>query len=425
MRKNFLLILPLALLLLATGVVAQDDDVNFISSQFNIVEEAARFREILSEAGFDFLEVSGGDLITQVLAEAETGQGTIDVIGDLHGGFPPLAAANTQDNLIDLLEDLEADREFVPWTVELGLLDSDDYLYYVPWMQATYIMAAHTAALEYLPEDADLNALTWEQLGAWCQNILEAEGSPRCGFPHAGLFQRFLQGYLWPSFTGGMVTGFKSEAAADMLAWVRDELWPTVHPESISYEFMQDPLLSGDVWVAFDHTARLINAFNEQPENFVAFPAPAGPAGRGFMPALVGLGIPSAADNKEGAAALIDYLTQPETQAQVLRSLAFFPVVTGVDTSDLPAGVALEAGAVDAQANSEDALPALLPVGLGERGGEINNIFRAAFDRVVLNGEDIQTVLDEEGANLQTLLNETGAPCWAPDPASDGPCQVK
>jgi multiple sugar transport system substrate-binding protein len=188
---------------------------------------------------------------------------------------------------------------------------------------------------------------------------------------------------------------------------------------------MQDPLLAGDVWVAFDHTARLINAFNEQPENFVAFPAPAGPAGRGFMPVVVGLAVPSTSDNKEGAAALIDYLTQPDTQGQVLRELAFFPAVTGVDTSDLPEGVALEAGAVEAQATSEDALPALLPVGLGERGGEINNIFRAAFDRIVLNDEDIQTVLDEEGANLQTLLNETGAPCWAPDPTSDGPCQVE
>ena len=73
----------------------------------------------------------------------------------------------------------------------------------------------------------------------------------------------------------------------------------------------------------------------------------------------------------------------------------------------------------------EIAEPALLPVGLGERGGEINQIFRNAFDRVVLEGEDIQSVLEEEGANLQALMDETGAPCWAPDAPSDGPCQVK
>ncbi|MFO7680515.1 MAG: carbohydrate ABC transporter substrate-binding protein, partial [Chloroflexota bacterium] len=59
------------------------------------------------------------------------------------------------------------------------------------------------------------------------------------------------------------------------------------------------------------------------------------------------------------------------------------------------------------------------------RGGEINQIFRNAFDRVVLNGEDIATVLAEEGANLQALMDDTGAACWAPDPPSDGPCQVQ
>ncbi|MEM9775618.1 MAG: carbohydrate ABC transporter substrate-binding protein, partial [Chloroflexota bacterium] len=98
--------------------------------------------------------------------------------------------------------------------------------------------------------------------------------------------------------------------------------------------------------------------------------------------------------------------------------------VDGVDVSALSEGVAIEAAAVNKQATSPNALPALLPVGLGDRGGEINQIFRNAFDRIVLEGEDITTVLNEEGDNLQALMNETGAPCWAPDPASDGPCVV-
>ena len=63
-------------------------------------------------------------------------------------------------------------------------------------------------------------------------------------------------------------------------------------------------------------------------------------------------------------------------------------------------------------------------MGLGERGGEINQIFRNAFDRIVFDNEDIATVLDEEGTNLQALMDETGAPCWDPDPIGDGPCQV-
>jgi multiple sugar transport system substrate-binding protein len=395
----------------------------FFSTQFSPVEEQEKFRAILQEGGFDFTASEEGPLIDLVLAGAQAGQSEVDVVGALHGSFPPLQ--DSMMNMIDISDDLSADREFAQAFLETGLLGSNDTLYYVPWMQATYIMAAHTDALPYLPEGADINALTWEQFGEWCQTLLTETGGPKCGLPHAGLFHRFLQGYLWPSFTGGMVSQFKSQEAADMLTWARDSLWPTVHPQSISYEFMQEPLLAGEVWVAFDHVARLIEAFNTEPENFVAFPAPAGPAGRGFMPVIVGLGIPQNAANPEGARALIDYLTQPETQQRVLQELAFFPVVSGVDTSDLPEGVALEAGAVEAQANAPDALPALLPVGLGERGGELNQIFRNAFDRVVINGEDVTTVLDQEAANLQSLLDDTGAACWAPDPPSDGPCQVE
>ncbi|OGO32847.1 MAG: hypothetical protein A2Z03_06115, partial [Chloroflexi bacterium RBG_16_56_8] len=386
-------------------------------------EEAEKFRAILQEGGFDFTGIEEGPLIDLVLAGAQAGQSEVDVIGALHGTFPPLQDVMT--NMIDIADDLSADREFAQAFLKTGLLGTDDYLYYVPWMQATYIMAAHKDALQYLPEGVDVNALTWEQFAEWCQNLLDETGGPKCGLPHAGLFHRFLEGYLWPSYTGGMVTKFKSQEAADMLVWARDSLWPTIHPQSISYEFMQEPLLAGEVWVAFDHTARLIEAFNTEPDNFVAFPAPAGPAGRGFMPVIVGLGIPQSAPNPEGATALIDYLTQPETQQRVLQELAFFPVVSGVDFSNLPAGVALEAGAVEAQANAADALPALLPVGVGQRGNDINQIFRDAFDRVVINGEDVTSVLEAEAANLQALLDETGAACWAPDPPSDGPCQVE
>lgn len=425
MRKSISAILVIVLLLTVTLVVAQEGkDVTFLSTQGNTVEAAELIRDILAQEGFDFQPLSYAELFTQVMAEAETGQGEIDLLGDLHGGFPPMAAEGALMNLIDVLEDLEADREFIPSMVELGLLDSDDYLYYVPWMQATYIMAATQESLEYLPEGADINALTWDEFASWCQIIVEETGSPRCGVPYAGLFHRFLEGYMWPSFTGGMVTQFNSEAAADMLAWARDDLWPYLHPESISYEFMEQPLLAGDVWVAFDHTARLNDALNEDPDNYVAFPAPAGPMGRGFMPVVVGLAVPETAGNFEGAVELIDFLTQPTTQDQMLGATGFFPVVAGVDTSNMIEGVQMQVAAVEAQSASEDALPALLPVGLGDRGGEINNIFRAAFARVVLDGEDIQTVLDEEAENLQTLLDETGAPCWAPDPASDGACQI-
>lgn len=419
-------LLVIVMLTGALGAYAQTGKVTFMSTQFNTVEESDKARAILADFGeVDFVPSEEGPMIDLLKAEAQAGSGTVDLVGALHGTFPVLAQEDVLFDLSDLLAEIQAEYELPEAFVELGKLGTEDYQYYIPWMQATYIMAAHKDALQYLPEGADLNALTWEQLAAWAKNIYDATGEARLGLPVAGLFHRFLEGYLYPSFTGGMVTGFKSAEAVAMWEWVKTDLWPYVHPQSIAYEFMQEPLLSGEVWVAFDHTARLINAFNERPEDFVGFPAPAGPAGRGFMPVVVGLSIPFTAPNPDGAEALLKYMLSPETQARVLKDLAFFPVVGGVDTSGLSAGVAIEAGAVAAQASSPDALPALLPVGLGARGGEINEIYRNAFSRIVLNGEDIQTVLNEEGANLQKLLDETGAPCWPPDAPSEGACQLQ
>jgi multiple sugar transport system substrate-binding protein len=271
--------------------------------------------------------------------------------------------------------------------------------------------------------------LTWEDLAAWGAAMSEATGEQKLGFPVAGLFHRFLEGYAWPSYTGGMVTGFRSEGAVEMLTFMRDGLWPHVNPESINYDFMNEPLLSGEVWVAFDHTARLSPAFEamvngDTDKTFVAFPAPAGPAGRGFMPVVAGLGIPFTAPDPDAAEALIEFMLSPETQSAVLRDLGFFPIVSGVDTADLPGHVSILAGAVNAQANSADALPALLPVGLGDRGGEINAIFRAAFSRIVIDGETIEDVLQSEGERLNTLMSETGAACWPPDAPSEGACVV-
>lgn len=421
-----ILLLVALLTLIATPVMGQDDPVTFISTQFNVVEEGERARTILEDFGGSVVFVGSeeGPMLDLLRAEAQSGQGVQDVVGALHGTFPTLADEDLLFDLTGLLEDIESEYDVNDAYVQLGRMGTDDFQYYVPWMQATFTMAANVESLEYLPEGADINALTWAQLAEWGQNMLDATGEAKIGLPVAGLIHRFMQGYMFPSFTGGMVTGFNSEGAAEMLAFLRDDLWPVTNPQSISYAFMNEPLLSGEVWVAFDHVARLKPAFDEAAENFVAFPAPAGPAGRGFMPIVAGIGIPYTTSDPAAAEELIRFMLSPDVQSQVLAELGFYPVIDGVDTANLSEGAARQAAAVAAQSAAEDGIPSLLPVGLGARGGEINEIYLNAFTRVIIDGEDIQTVLDSEAERLQALMNETGAACWAPDPASEGPCQV-
>ena len=78
------------------------------------------------------------------------------------------------------------------------------------------------------------------------------------------------------------------------------------------------------------------------------------------------------------------------------------------------------------QQTSKAALPSLLPIGLGTEGGNFNKVYRDTFTKIVRNGENIQTVLNEQGALLEAIFEKTGAPCWAPDPPSgEAPCKVK
>ncbi len=403
------------------AVSTSQAEVLFWSTQANPIEEAQAMREnVLSgfEGEVDFQPSETGPWLTRIEAEATAGSGKIGLLGSLHGNMISLS-----DHLADLSD---VDTTGVNGTfVELGKLGTDQQLY-IPWMQATYIMAANKKALEHLPEGADVMALTYEQLIAWAKNMADATGSPKFGFPAGpkGLKHRFFQGYLYPSYTNSMVTKFASAEAET--AWNDfKELWSYTNPASTGYSFMQEQLLTEEVWVAFDHTSRLADAFNQRPDDFIGFPAPAGPTGRGFMPVVVGVAVPKTAPDMDEAKALLSYLTKPETQIETLRATSFFPVVDVELPDDMPSAVQLSGAAIAAMSGADDANPGLLPVGLGDLGGKFNAVYVDAFERIILAGQDVRAVLDDQADTLRSIMEEANAPCWAPDAASDGPCPVE
>jgi multiple sugar transport system substrate-binding protein len=395
-------------------------DVLFWSTQAKPVEEAQAMREnVLAGAGdVDYQPNDGGPWLTRLNAELEAGSGTIGVLGALHGDF----SAMNPDDLVDLEGlGMSASDTFN----NLAKLGTDN-MQYIPWMQASYIMAANKEALQYLPDGADIDALTYDQLIAWAGNVMEATGEAKFGFPAGpkGLKHRFFQGYLYPSYTDGVVRTFASDDA--VVAWEKmRELWAVTNPASTNFSFLQEQLLSGDAWIVFDHTSRVAQAFNERPDDFVAFPAPAGPKGRGFMPVLAGVAIPRTAPDMDAAKALVQHMLKPETQIATLRTTNFFPVVDVALPDDLPPAVKAAGDAVAKMSGSADANPGLLPAGLGDKGGEFSQLYTETFERIVLAGQDIRTVLDEHKPRLQAIMDESGAPCWAPDAASDGPCPVE
>jgi multiple sugar transport system substrate-binding protein len=422
----------LSLLLCATVLLAaiaqsgQTGRLIFLSTQLRPIEEAQEMRNLILKGyprEVDYITEPPHQFPVRIKTEVQSGTPTIDVVGALDGELQPLAHLDALTQLDDFAGRLTG-RAIPGSLMTFGKLGTAHQLY-IPWMQASYIMVASKLALAYLPDGADINALSYDQLALWAGTIRQKTGEPRLGFPVGplGLMHRFFEGFLYPSYTGGVVVPFRSEAAEAM--WRQfASLWNGVNPNSTRYDFMQQPLLSGEVWIGWDHVARMRNALRQKPGEFVAFPAPAGPKGRGYMPVLAGLAVLKGAPDMNGAMGLIDYLTRPDTQIETARSVGFLPVVKA-ELPDAEPGLKLGADAVQKMQSAKDALPALLPIGLGERAGEFDMVYLDTFKGIVLRGENPGAVLDHEREALNRLMSATGAPCWAPDPPSSGACQAQ
>ena len=138
----------------------------------------------------------------------------------MHGDFPTITQYLI--DLTDVAKDLQ--KAGIPTELfTLGKLGTNKQ-YYIPWMQATYVMVANKKALTDLPKGADINRLTYGQLFQWAKNARsEHYGRPELGFPAGptGLFPRFLQGYLVPAFSGRLEHDVQEQVGGLGLALLR------------------------------------------------------------------------------------------------------------------------------------------------------------------------------------------------------------
>jgi multiple sugar transport system substrate-binding protein len=418
------------LLVTAAGLSAPAPEVLFTSNQLTPVEEQEWARNTLlagftreTGIGVRFITEPEGPYVDRLLAEARAGRGSIDVTGTLHGIFPVLVAERVVRDMSEVQRQLEGRRDRTFYQDLLAVSRMDGIQAFVPWMQATYLIAARREALRYFPQGRNPLRMTYDDLLRWGQNIREATGERRLGFPVGprGLYGRFLHGYAYPSFTGAQVKKFRSAEAVAMWQYLR-RLWGVTHPSSFRYEFMHEPLLLGEVWVAWDHTARLLPALRQRPDEFVVLPSPAGPKGRSFLSVVVGLSLTRWSPNPEAAARLVEYLTRPATQVLTLQGVGFFPVSPEAARVVPTGGLRIMAEGVSAQAGAPDARTALLPVGLGARTGEFVPIYVDTFRQIAIEGRRIEDVLASQARRLEELYRATNAPCPPPDPA-ERPCR--
>lgn len=416
-------VLGLVLLLMAVGAplaFTEGQEITWMSTQLEPITEAEWVRTVLlppftEETGIEvaFIGSEYAPFAGRITAEYLAGVGEIALLGGLYGDYAALM--KTLKDVSGDLAEIQAlgDRTFARAFVELGRENGVQFT--IPWMQATYLMVVNKKALDYLPEGADIWALTYDELLSWSRNIYEATGERKLGLPAGpgGLLHRFVHGYLYPSFTGYQIVKFDSPAAVGMWEFMK-ELWEYVNPAAPVWSHLDTPLLAEEVWIAWDHTARLKGAIVERPDDFIAIPSPAGPVGRGVITVLAGLAIPKMSPNPAAAASLIEYLTRPSTQIAILEGVGFFPVVEEAVGVISPGPLAILAAGVTAQAASADVIVSFIPGGLGVRSGEAWKVFRDTFYLIVFEGKPITEVLLEQGLILRGIYLDTMAPFAPP-----------
>jgi len=419
MKKFAVIGLMVLLVFTVSAYAVSAPRIYFVSTQMHPAGErefmvGTLLKNFTKESGISvkFLALTYNEMLSRMSAEQKTGKVTISVVGDLHGGLDVMASRN-------LLQEVKGislpNRTFIPTLEKYSVIKGKKV--YIPWMQATYVMVVNKEAYKYLPkgltkEDVRKPTKKWtyEALLEWAKNMKEKTGAPKFGLPMApkGLFHRFLHGYLLPSFTGYEAKKFDSPNGIKAWEYMR-KLVKYIHPASSTWSAMSEPLLKGEVLLAWDHTARIKPAIVQQPDKFEVIPVPRGPAGRGYIVVAVGLAIPRNAPQKEAAYKLIEYLTRPSTQVLVLQHVGFFPTVKEA-TGKIPSGaLRILAKGVAAQSSAPDSVIAMIP-NLGKYGGKFTNTYRTVFRKVVLQKANLKKEVTEAAKLLKGLFKKAGTP---------------
>ncbi|MCK4819899.1 extracellular solute-binding protein, partial [bacterium] len=163
MKKSIVLVMVLFLMLAGTSIfsggqkeeeaVAAEGPLIFMSTQMTPAKEQAFAKSELlkgftDETGIEvaFINVEYFEMNTRLSAEVGAKKVTTSLVGELHGGLDVMNSAG-------LLKDLSGiklpNRTFVKSLEDRSVIKGKKF--YVPWLQATYIMAVDKKAFNYLP----------------------------------------------------------------------------------------------------------------------------------------------------------------------------------------------------------------------------------------------------------------------------------
>ncbi len=338
-------------------------------------------------------------ILEEVREQKKANTVAIDVVIAYYAGMQDWVEAGYVTDLTEYLN-VWTDRTFPKGLASMTIFDGKQY--FLPIGADVYLLIANKKALNYLPEDVDVQDITWEQVVNWSIAIAEGEGEGK--FAVTGMPQKMLiyqYGGVILSYGGGFPT-INSEAALqawELLANMKNAYAPNI----MTYENVIDPMKQEEAWLAVAHCARVGAIYASNPSQFVVAPAPKGPAGLGSVAGTSGFAVVTGAPHYDLAVKLVEYMTRPDIQLKIAKGTGGFipPVEEALKLLDnnpkdeiiKKALYVMDRGVLE-----------FIPSSFGLEWGSVKSIYDQAFRKLVLeDGAVDKAYLDDAQEKIDTL----------------------
>ncbi len=289
-----------------------------------VINNVIRPFEQEHKCSVDFQTLDDETLLQRIMTQRQVGRVAVDVVIVY---VSRMSEWVENGHVADLTESIEPwdDREFA--TGFSGMTVFEGRTRFLPIGADVYLLCANKKALEYLPDGAKIEDLTWNQLADWARLVAEGEGEGKFAMTGAAQTMLIYQVGCAVLSHGGGFPDLASPGAVS--AWnLFVKMRRSFAPAIMTYESVVPPMKRGEAWLAVAHSARVGEIYSSNPAMFAIAPPPRGPAGIGSIAGVSGLAVVEGCPNRELALAFLDYITSPATQLQLARGTSgFIPTV--------------------------------------------------------------------------------------------------
>lgn len=342
----------------------------------------------------DPFDVRPEQLVSTLEAQTLAGDVRIDVFGQDN-----LALAQLVER--DLVMDLSEFEDDIDTAIHQSLIDAgkfDGKLYFMPYRPNVQIAYYNIEKFEQY----DLQPpMTWDELLDVAKTFYEEEGSGKALFKSWGAAPTMTQAFEYIVSAGGDPLEFNDEGNKAFFRFMQ-ELWPYLSPDHVTakWDTSNEALATGSAYIMQNWpfgVPVIADTLGFGRENLGTYSGWAGPVREAHVIGGEVMGVPRLSNQPDLAMDFIEFLQSKEVQ-EILASEMAWPSVRDDAFGEVPDWLQPHFDSIS-DAIAEGIFRPNVPY-----ISDYQELFNEAYTRILVGGEDIDTVLDEMHGRMQAII---------------------